>query len=69
MVAVAIYPEEEAVLTRLVDADEIVKMSEGIIENDQVAIFNGPLKGMEGTIKRINRHKKVAVIRWSCLRE
>ena len=55
---------------RLLKSDnEIVKMSEGIIENDQVAIFNGPLKGMEGTIKRINRHKKVAVIRWSCLRE
>ena len=58
----AIYPEEEAVLKRLVDADEIVKMSEGMIENDQVVIFDGPLKGMEGTIKRINRHKRVALI-------
>ena len=60
---VPIYPEEEAVLTRLVDQDEIVKMSEGIIENDKVLIFDGPLKGMEGTIQRINRHKRVAVIR------
>ena len=59
---VPIYPEEEAVLTRLVDQDEIVKMSEGMIENDRVIIFDGPLKGMEGTIKRINRHKRVAVI-------
>ena len=59
---VPIYPEEEAVLTRLVDQDEIVKMSEGMIENDRVIIFDGPLKGMEGTIQRINRHKRVAVI-------
>ena len=60
---VPIYPEEEAVLTRLVDQDEIVKMSEGMIEDDKVVIFDGPLKGMEGTIQRINRHKRVAVIR------
>ena len=59
----AIYPEEEAALKRLVDQDEVVKMSEGIIENDKVLIFDGPLKGMEGTIQRINRHKRVAVIR------
>lgn len=59
---VPIYPEEEAVLTRLVDQDEIVKMSEGMIENDRVIIFDGPLKGMEGTIKRINRHKRIAVL-------
>ena len=39
-----------------------MKMSEGMIENDQVVIFDGPLKGMEGTIKRINRHKRVALI-------
>lgn len=58
----AIYPEEEAMLTRLVDQDEVVKMSEGIIENDRVVIFDGPLQGMEGTIKRINRHKRIAVL-------
>lgn len=37
----AIYPEEEAFLKRLVDADEIAEMSEGIIEIDQVVIFDG----------------------------
>ena len=58
----AIYPEEEAVLTRLVGQDEIVKMSEGMIENDRIIILDGPLKGMEGTIKRINRHKRIAVL-------
>ena len=58
----AIYPEEEAVLKRLVDADEIVKISEGIIENDKIIVLDGPLKDMEGTIKRINRHKRVALI-------
>ncbi len=58
----AIYPEEEAALKRLVDADEIVEMSQGIIEHDEVKILSGPLKGMEGIVKRINRHKRTAVI-------
>lgn len=58
----AIYPEEEASLKRLVDADEIVEMSQGIIEHDEVKILSGPLMGMEGIVKRINRHKRTAVI-------
>ena len=32
----------------------------GIIENDQVRILTGPLQGMEGYIRKINRHKRKA---------
>jgi transcriptional antiterminator NusG len=40
--------------------DQKVEMSIGIIVNDKVRITSGPLVGMEGLIKRINRHKRVA---------
>lgn len=42
--------------------DQIVEMSEGIIENDQIVITRGPLKGHEGLIKKINRHKRRAYL-------
>jgi transcriptional antiterminator NusG len=55
-----IYPEEEAVLKRLVDQNETVGMSIGIVENDKVRILEGPLVGLEGIVKKINRHKRTA---------
>ena len=58
----AIHPKEEAVLERLVEKDEMVDMSYGIIENDRVQILEGPLMGMEGLVKKINRHKRIAVL-------
>ena len=58
----AIYPEEEAVLRRLVDKDEVVDISKGIIVDDKVIITEGPLKGMEGMIKKIDRHRRTAAI-------
>ena len=42
--------------------DQIVEMSEGIIENDQIIITRGPLKGHEGLIKKIDRHKRRAYL-------
>ena len=41
--------------------EQIVEMSEGIIENEQVIITRGPLKGHEGLIKKIDRHKRKAL--------
>lgn len=40
--------------------EQVVEMSEGIIESDRVVITKGPLKGNEGLIKKINRHKRKA---------
>ena len=39
---------------------QLVEMSCGIIENDRVQIVSGPLTGMEGSIRRIDRHKRIA---------
>ena len=36
--------------------------AEGIIENDTVLITRGPLKGHEGMIRRIDRHKRRAYL-------
>ena len=48
-------------MTRLLGTGEqLVAMSTGIIENDQVRILTGPLQGMEGYIRKINRHKRKA---------
>lgn len=40
--------------------EQVVEMSEGIIENDRVIITKGPLKGNEGLIRKIDRHKRKA---------
>lgn len=42
--------------------DQIVNMSEGIIENDRVVVTKGPLKGNEGLIRKIDRHKRRAYL-------
>ena len=31
-----------------------------LYENDRVQIVSGPLTGMEGSIRRIDRHKRIA---------
>ncbi|WP_448782252.1 antiterminator LoaP [Blautia sp.] len=42
--------------------ESIVKISQGIIEGDQVHILSGPLKGLEGAIRKIDRHKRIAYL-------
>ena len=39
-----------------------VEMSEGVIEGDQIIVNEGPLKGLEATIKKIDRHKRLAYL-------
>jgi len=47
---------------RLLDSNFCVKGSAGIIEGDMIRIISGALVGMESRIKRINRHKREAVV-------
>lgn len=53
---------EMALLRRLGGEKQVVEMSVGVIENDKVEIISGPMKGMEGCIRKINRHKRTAKI-------
>ncbi|MGN0240190.1 MAG: antiterminator LoaP [Candidatus Weimeria sp.] len=53
---------EEKYLSALISNDQTVGVSSGIIINDRVIVKSGPLVGMEGIIKRIDRHKRLAYI-------
>lgn len=54
--------EEVRFLLRFAGEEQIVSMSEGIIEGSKVIINSGPLKGMEGYIRKIDRHKRKAYL-------
>ena len=40
-------------------------LSTGYIEGDKIVITSGPLKGMEGLIRKIDRHKRKAYLKLS----
>ncbi len=42
--------------------EQIVAMSEGIIEDDRIVVTSGPLKGHEGMIRKVDRHKRRAYL-------
>lgn len=53
---------ETAFIERFGGEEHIVEMSQGMIENDRIIITEGPLSGLEGCIKKIDRHKRKAEI-------
>lgn len=57
---VPITDEERQFLVSFGGEDQIVEMSEGIIEQSKVIVTSGPLRGKEGYIKKIDRHKRKA---------
>ena len=57
-----LYKHEEKLLLDLLDEHEIIDISEGYMEGDQVKITKGPLVGKEGLIKRIKRRQGVAIV-------
>ena len=54
--------EETVFLTRFGGEDQVVSMSEGIIVGSKVIVNSGPLQGMEGYIRKIDRHKRKAYL-------
>lgn len=57
---VALQEEEVSFLLRIGGEDQIMEMSEGVIEDSRVRVTAGPLVGMEGLIRKIDRHKRKA---------
>ncbi len=57
-----IYPEEEEYLRRLLDDGHRMRISEGYMEGETLHITGGPLVGLEGSIKKVLRHQKLAVL-------
>lgn len=54
--------QEVLLIQRLGNDDGLVELSWGIIQGDRTIITSGPLKGLEGCIRRIDRHKRIAKI-------
>ena len=53
---------EEELLKNLGGENHIVEMSYGYIEGQKVNITEGPLKGLEGQISKIDRHKRQCIV-------
>lgn len=57
-----ISPKEEELIRNLTNKQHIAEMSLGYIEGDKLIIEEGPLVGMEAMVKKIDRHKRIAVL-------
>ena len=57
---VPLCAEEIAFIQEIGGENQVVEMSEGVIEKSNVRITSGPLMGMEGIIRKIDRHKRKA---------
>lgn len=60
---IPVAPEEEAWLRKLMKNGETVEISVGMIANQTIRVTEGPLRGMEGFIRRVDRHKRKAWLR------
>lgn len=54
--------QETAWLDRILNPGHVAEFSTGIIVGDRLTVESGALKGMEGLIKRIDRHKRTVVL-------
>lgn len=53
--------DEDIEIVELLSGEEhLMKFSEGCIQGDRVIVTRGPLKGLEGNISRIDRHRRLA---------
>lgn len=54
--------KEQLFLASLIDEKFDLNMSNGLIVDDSIIITDGPLIGKEATIKKIDRHKRTALV-------
>lgn len=59
---IALYQREVQLLQSMKNKDHIIEMSLGYMENDRIVITQGPLRNYTGCIKKIDRHKCIAII-------
>lgn len=59
---VPIERSKEELFRSMVDDNHEIAISTGLIEGDKVIITDGPLAGKEAMIKKINRHKRIAIL-------
>ncbi len=59
---IAMRESERQMLLGLCNDDHCIESSSGIKEGSKIIITDGPLKGFESAIKKVNRHKRQALI-------
>lgn len=52
-----IYPEEVALLKKLIDGDDLIRISRVVYEGMRIIIVDGPLMGQEAIIRKVDRRK------------
>lgn len=57
-----ISPEEETFIRRLTDESGKAAVSLGVIKDKKLRVIEGPLKGLEQYVVKIDRHKKKATL-------
>jgi len=53
---------DRAFLDKLLNEEYCVEMSQGYIKGDSIIVTEGPMVGLEGLVKKVNRHKMLATI-------
>ncbi|MBR5975033.1 MAG: antiterminator LoaP [Clostridiales bacterium] len=62
------YPltgKDDVLTEELYNNNGIFDISKGIIEGDNIIVTSGPLKGQEGLIRKIDRHKRIAYLEFT----
>lgn len=59
---IPLTPADEKIVTDLSDENHVIKASLGYIKGDTLIITDGPLKGHEGQVVKIDRHKRIAIL-------
>lgn len=59
---IALSNDEIDTLSRLFDESNLIRHSCGKYNGNELVIYEGPLKGFEKNVKKINRHKKIAEV-------
>ncbi len=54
--------QEIALIKKLCGDAELAEISQGLIQGGKIKVTCGPLQGLEGCIRRIDRHKRVAYL-------
>ena len=57
--------DEAELLEKLSEGKEVIKMSKGVKIGDAVKVIDGPMKGFESRIIRIDRRKKLASLEFN----
>lgn len=62
----ALTIEEKKLLESLLNENHLIKYSIGVIVNSKLIVYEGPLKGKEEWVRKIDRHKRLAFLHSIC---